>query len=157
MAPGGTVDCADHRHLDVQEVHQQVAAFPMDPVDPLDRRARREGRSPWGRARSGKLRSGPGYDYDTVLAVGADVVKGLRQFAVRQKTPTERLAFGVQGDLQDAVAALHPCGLIFPGVFLQRAHFALPLLVRVFYRSAGLGARGSGGAIEDSPPAEEMF
>src|SRR5215468_10172231 len=49
---------------------------------------------------------------DAVLAVRADVVKDLRQFAMRQKPPVQRLPFRVQSDLEDAVAALHSRGLI---------------------------------------------
>jgi hypothetical protein len=43
MAPSRTVDRADDRHFDIEEVHQEVPAFPMNAVDPLDRRTRREG------------------------------------------------------------------------------------------------------------------
>ncbi len=37
----------------------------------------------------GELRARAGQDHDLVLAVRADVVKGFRQFAVRQKTPAQ--------------------------------------------------------------------
>src|SRR5215469_2620977 len=126
MTPGGTIDRADHWHLDVQEVHQQVPAFPMDAVDPLDRRAGREGRGPRGRPWPGELCTGPSQYDDAVVAVGADLVEQLRQFAMRQKSPTQRLAIRMQSHLQDAVAALHPRRLVLVPVFLERAHRTPP-------------------------------
>src|SRR5713101_7971615 len=38
VAPRRTVDRADHRYLDVQQVHQEMTSLPMDAIDPLDRR-----------------------------------------------------------------------------------------------------------------------
>src|SRR5215472_2214807 len=99
MTPSGTIDRADHWYLDVQQVHQQVPAFPMDAVDPLDCRAGREGRGPRGRPWPGKLCTGPSQYDDAVVAVGADLVEQLRQFAMRQKSPAQRLAVGMQRHL----------------------------------------------------------
>src|SRR5260370_14927991 len=45
---------------------------------------------------------------------------------MRQKAPTQRLALGMQSNLQNAVAALHPYGLVFVGVVVERAHYSLP-------------------------------
>ena len=72
-----------------------------------------EGRGARGRARAGKLGAGPGQDHDPVVAIGADLVKQFGQFAMRQKAPAQRLAFGMKGDLKDAVPALQPGALVF--------------------------------------------
>src|SRR5215472_15914611 len=110
----------------------------MDAVDPLDCRAGGEGRGPRGRPWPGKLRTGPGQYDDAVVAVGADLVEQLRQFAMRQKSPAQRLAVGMQSHLQDAVAALHPRRLVLVPVFLERAHRAPPsLTVSASRRSCG--------------------
>src|SRR5262245_38476080 len=119
MAPGGPVDRADNRSLNVEQVHQQMPTFPMDAVDPLDRRAGWEGRGPRGGARPRKLRARPGENYDAVFAVGGDIVKGLGQFAMWQEPPAQRLPLGVQSDLQDAVAALHAHRLVFIRIFVE--------------------------------------
>jgi len=74
----------------------------------------------------GELLAGPGQDDDAVLTVGADVVEGLGQLAVRQKAPTQRLAVGMQSYLKNTVAALHSRRLVLVGVFLERTHFYLP-------------------------------
>jgi hypothetical protein len=78
VAPRRAVDRADHRDLDVQEVHQEMPALPVNAIDPLDRRARREGRRPGSRARPRELVPRPGQDDDPILAVGPDVVERLR-------------------------------------------------------------------------------
>ena len=91
MAPGRAVDRADHRHLDFEQPHQQMPAFPMDPVDAVRRRAGREGRGAGGGARPGELGAGAGQDHDPVVAVGADIVKRLGQLAMRPETPAQRL------------------------------------------------------------------
>src|ERR1700738_3178478 len=126
MAPGRAVDRADDRHLDVQQIHQQMPAFPMDAIDPLDRRTGRERRCLWSGPWSRELLAGAGQDDDAVLTVGADVVKGLGQLAVRQKAPTQRLAVGMQGHLENAVAAHHSCRFVLVGVVLEGTHFYLP-------------------------------
>src|SRR5207248_11499964 len=45
---------------------------------------------------------------------------------MRQKTPAQRLALGVQRHLQDAVAPLEAHGLVFVGVVLEPAHRCPP-------------------------------
>src|SRR5437763_11814790 len=85
MAPGRAVDRADQRHLDFEEAHQEVPAFPMDAVDPVPAGPGREGGRAGGGARAGELGAGAGQDHDAVVAVAADVVKGFRQFAVGRK------------------------------------------------------------------------
>src|SRR5207253_4174086 len=101
-------------------------ALPMDAVDPLDRGARRERGRSRGGPRARELLAGAGQDDDAVLTVGADVVEGLGQFAVRQEAPSQRLAFGVQSHLKNAVAALHSSRFVLGGIFLERAHFLPP-------------------------------
>src|SRR5207245_4188475 len=107
-------------------------------IDPLDRRARREGRRPRRRARSGELLTRPGQDDHTVLAVGADVVERVGQLAVRKKSPAEGLALGVQRHLEHAVAALHPHGLVLVRVLVECAH--LDLLSEIYSRASAGGA-----------------
>ena len=89
MTPRGAVDRADDRDLDVQQVHQEVPALPVDAVDPLDRRARRERGGPGRRPRSRELTARPRQDDHAVLTVGADVVESLGQLAVRQEPPAQ--------------------------------------------------------------------
>jgi hypothetical protein len=64
-----------------------------------------------------------------LFSLGANIVKDFRQLAMRQKPPAQRLAFGMQGHLEDAVSALHPRCLVFVRIFLERAHLDLPYSV----------------------------
>src|SRR5439155_18099914 len=126
MAPSRAVDRANDRHLDVQQIHQQMPALPMDAFDPLDRRTGRKGGGAGRRPRPRELLAGPGQDHDAVLTVAADVVEGLGQLAVRQKPPAKRLPFGMQRYLENAVAALHSRRLVLVSVVLEGTHFYLP-------------------------------
>src|ERR1043166_4503256 len=122
MAPGRTVDRADHRHLDFEEPHQEVATLPMDAVDALPAGPGREGRGARSGARTGEFGPGAGEDHDAVVAVGADIVEGLWQFAMRPETPAQRPAIGMQRHQEDAVAPLEAHALVFVGVIVELAH-----------------------------------
>ena len=102
-----------------------MPALPVDAVDPLDGRTRREGRGagvgPWSR----ELVARAGDDHHTVIVVGADVIERLGQLSVRQEPPAQRAAIGVQRHLQNAVSPLHPDRLVLVGVVLELAHGAL--------------------------------
>jgi hypothetical protein len=58
------------------------------------------------RARSGERLVAPRHDRDLGVRVAADLAEGLGELAVRGLTPLEGAAIGMEGALQDAIAAL---------------------------------------------------
>ena len=123
VPPGRAVDGADHRHLDVEQAHQQMLALPVDAI-PLGRRAPHAGAA--GRAGAGVGIAGAGEDDDLVVRVAAHVAEGLGKLAVRQEPPLQRPAVRVKRHLEDAVAPLHADGLIFRRVVVKTRHRIRP-------------------------------
>src|SRR5215211_8552670 len=92
------------------------------PVGLIPRRGRPSESGVGRRTRPGKRLAGPRHDYDLGVRVAANIPEGLGELAVGRFAPLEGTAIGMEGDLQDAVAALHADGMVFLGIALQRRH-----------------------------------
>jgi hypothetical protein len=75
-----------------------------------------------GRARTGIGIAGAGEDDDLVLGIAPHVAEGLGKLAVRQETPLQGTAAGVEGHLEDAIAPFHADGLVLRGVVVEARH-----------------------------------
>ena len=119
VAQGRPVDCGDYRHLDVQEVAQQVLALPVSGV-PLGRSAARHGVA--GACRTGKPVAHAGHDNHLGFRIRAHGVEHLHQFSVGTGAPLESVAVAVQGHLEDAVFPFQPGIAEAVLVFLKSCH-----------------------------------
>ena len=66
--------------------------------------------------------AGAGKVGETARKIGAHVAEGLRELPVGQQSPLERPAVGVEGHLEDAVAALHADGPVLRRVVVESRH-----------------------------------
>src|SRR5260370_2696028 len=104
--------------------------MPLCVVDAMERLDR----GPCGKRGRARSRTGArelvvrrGQDDRAVFAIRADLVEGLRQLAMGQKPPAQRLAVGMKGHLQYTVSALHPRRLVLVRVLVECAHLDLPM------------------------------
>src|SRR6185369_9280884 len=105
------IDCSNHRHLDVEQVHEQTLPFPIDLV-PAARSSKFAAKA--GKVdRSAKCVTCPSQDNNLVLWVSTDVSTGVGQFTVDTLVPQQCAALVMQGDLKNTVTPLYFDGLVF--------------------------------------------
>ena len=131
MDEGRPVDRGDHRHGDVEQIHQQTLAFPIHGVPAAGRTQ--------AVAKAGKVdirtiavaRSGQNNDF--ILRVGSDINAGVADFAVDRFIPDQRPVVDVKGDFENAVATLHFHCLVLIGIIFQLAHLSPPVCFYIFF------------------------
>jgi hypothetical protein len=112
---GRTVDRSDHRHFDIEQAGQHLAALPMD------------ARSRFGRGVSegldincgAEFLAGAGHYNRLVVVVGAQVGERVANFGVELAGKLERVALGMDRQLNDAVTPFEPDVLIFVLVIFE--------------------------------------
>src|ERR1700716_3457439 len=87
MTMRGTVDCRDHRHLDVQVVHQEMFALVADTI-PC---GRFQVRRTCERRIGAEALTSAGQDYDFVFEVARDVGEQIRELLMRAAAPSSSL------------------------------------------------------------------
>src|SRR5215813_964984 len=119
MAQGRAVDSTDHRHFDIQQVQEELLAFPIGPVPIASGAPQAPVRSG---TRSGKCLARTGHNHDFILRVAANIPKRLPKLAMRHFPPLQGAAVGMKGDLQDALASFHTNSLVCLGVIIKACH-----------------------------------
>src|SRR5262245_47394412 len=104
MAQGWAVDGTDHRYFDIEQIQEELLAFPIGPV-PITSGAPQAPVRSGTRSRKGLARTG--HDHDFILRVAANIPKRLPEFAMRQFPPLQGPAVGMKGDLHDALALFY--------------------------------------------------
>src|SRR5262245_44832614 len=119
MAQGRAVDGTDHRYFDIEQIQEELLAFPIGPV-PIAGGAPQAPVRSGPRSRKGLTRTG--HDHDFILRVAANIPKRLPKFAMRQFPPLQGATVGMKGDLQDALASFHTDSLVRLGVIIEACH-----------------------------------
>jgi hypothetical protein len=112
----------DDRNLDVEKVHNQPLRVAVGMI-PAGRRNLRPGEPPRresvGIHHLDESVANPGHNDDSVLAVSADVVKGLTQLPVGPPAPGHGFPIIVKGNFEEAFVALHSNVRVFSSIILK--------------------------------------
>ena len=142
VAERGAVDGADHGDFDVQQAGQDTFSFPVGLVPFSMRPFGGAGGGAWG---AGKDVARAGHDDDAVLGVGANVGEDLGKLGMGPASPLQGPAIGVEGHLQDPVAAFHADALVFIGILVQRSHISISRRCHRVREYEGLSLGGPAG------------
>src|SRR3989442_5972804 len=128
MAKGRAVDGANHGPLDIQQVPEEMLAFPIGPVPRTGSAAHSAVRcGAW----PGKCLTRTGHDDDFIVRVAADIPECLGEFAMRQFPPLQWATIGMKRDLQNTIAPFHTDGLVRLCILVKPCHNVSPLSLRL--------------------------